>query len=223
MRIDQIKPNPPPVRIFVLGARAESSLPREVWLQLTHMFTNATINVIFIGPESMANREAEGPLPEKTPENPFGMVTEDRLGAQLKINTIVDYFHNVHQTGYFAPYDPYFDCFMLYHPGFGNPVSGPEWEPTLPQLLETKVPIICTGFTQEDMMQDIEWLKKTAPGDYDMLLEPGENVFRSLKWDLNDQDPSDISCANWGVWAFRGKRYDAETRSERVDETRRIE
>jgi splicing suppressor protein 51 len=222
MQIDQIKPNPPMVRIFVLGARAESSLPRDVWLQLTHMFTNAAINIIFIGPESMMNRESEGPLPEKTPENPFGMITEDRLGAFLKINTIVDYFHNVHQTGYFAPYDPYFDCFMLYHPGFGNPVSSQEWAPTLPQLLETKVPIICTGFTKQDMMQDIDWLKKTAAGEYDMLLEPGENIFRSLKWDLNDQDPADISCANWGLWAFRGKRYDTLPRSERVDETKRI-
>jgi splicing suppressor protein 51 len=57
------------------------------------------------------------------------------------------------------------------------------------------------------MERDIEWVNKTAEGEFDLLMEPGENTFRSLRWDLNDLDPQDISCGNWGVWAFRGKRY----------------
>jgi len=43
-------------------------------------------------------------------------------------------------------------------------------------------------------------------GEMDLLMEPGENRFRSLRWDLNDLDPQDISCGNWGIWGFRGKR-----------------
>ncbi|OKL58369.1 hypothetical protein UA08_06229 [Talaromyces atroroseus] len=199
----------PPVRIFILGARAESSLPREVWLQLTHMFPNALINLIFIGPESMANRDDEFPLPERTPENPFGGIVEDRLGPQMKITTYVDYFHTMHDAQYFYPYDPYFDCFMLFHPGLGHPASSHEWEATLPKLLETKVPIICTGYTEGDMARDIKWVREKCAGEFDVLLEPGENRFRSLRWDLNDLDPSDVSAGNWGIWAFRGKRYEA--------------
>ncbi|EED12591.1 oxysterol binding protein (Osh1), putative [Talaromyces stipitatus ATCC 10500] len=197
----------PPVRIFILGARAESSLPREVWLQLTHMFPNALINLIFIGPESMANRDDEFPLPERTPSNPFGGIVEDRLGPQMKITTYVDYFHTMHDAQYFYPYDPYFDCFMLFHPGLGHPASSHEWAETLPKLLETKVPIICTGYTQSDLERDINWVREKCAGEFDVLLEPGENRFRSLRWDLNDMDPSDVSAGNWGVWAFRGKRY----------------
>jgi hypothetical protein len=197
----------PPVRIFVLGARAESSLPREVWLQLTHMFPQAIVNLIFVGPESMANRDDEFPLPDRTPENPFGGIVEDRLGPQMKITTYVDYFHTMHNAQYFYPYDPYFDCFMLFHPGLGHPASSHEWEATLPQLLETKVPVLCTGYTQWDMERDIGWVKDKCAGEFDILLEPGENRFRSLRWDLNDLDPHDISCGNWGLWAFRGKRY----------------
>ncbi|EFR02920.1 Mss51p [Nannizzia gypsea CBS 118893] len=199
----------PPVRIFVLGARAESSLPREVWMQISHLFPRATINLIFIGPESMANRDSEFPLPERTASNPFGGIVEDRLGSQMKITTYVDYFHTMHKANMFAPYDPYFDCFMLFHPGLGHPASSHEWEETLPCLLETKVPIICTGYTQSDMERDLNWVKEKCGGEADILLEQGENRFRSLRWDLNDLDPHDVSCGNWGVWAFRGKRYEA--------------
>jgi splicing suppressor protein 51 len=80
----------------------------------------------------------------------------------------------------------------------------------VPMLLETKVPILCTGYTQFDMERDVEWVKKKSAGEFDILLEPGENTFRSLRWDLNDLDPQDVSCGNWGVWAFRGKRYVVE-------------
>lgn len=202
-----LRPTPPAMRIFVLGARAESSLPRDAWVELAHLFPDSKIHLIFIGPESMANRDNEYPLPERTPQNPFGMVIEDRIWTNMKISTIVDYYHTVHQTQYFAPYDPYFDCFVLFHPGLGHPASSHEWAETLPMLLETKIPIICTGYSQTDMQRDSEWVNKTANGEFDILLEPGENRFRSLRWDLNDLDPGDISCGNWGVWAFRGKRY----------------
>ncbi|RAH71222.1 putative mRNA processing protein (Mss51) [Aspergillus aculeatinus CBS 121060] len=197
----------PPVRIFILGARAESSLPREVWLQLSYIFPRSLIHLIFIGPESMTNRDAEFPLPERTPGNPFGGVVEDRLGGQFKITTYVDYFHTMYKANYFQPFDPYLDCIMLFHPGLGHPASSHEWEETLPQLLETKVPIISTGYTQWDMERDIKWVHEKCAGEFDILLEPGENIFRSLRWDLNDLDPHDVSCGNWGVWAFRGKRY----------------
>lgn len=172
------------------------------------MFPEARLHLIFIGPESMSNRDDEFPLPERTASNPFGTVVEDRVWYKMKISTIVDYFHTIHKTGHFAPYDPYFDAFVLFHPGLGHPASSHEWDETLPLLLETKLPIISTGYTQFDLERDVDWVKKKSNGEFDMLLEPGENVFRSLRWDLNDLDPQDVSCGNWGVWAFRGKRYD---------------
>ncbi|OJJ54020.1 hypothetical protein ASPSYDRAFT_61376 [Aspergillus sydowii CBS 593.65] len=207
--IQGLRVKAPPVRVFIIGARAESSLPRDVWLQLSHIFPRSLINLIFIGPESMANRDEEFPLPERTPENPFGGIVEDRLGGQMKITTYVDYFHTMYKAQYFQPFDPYLDCVVLFHPGLGHPASSHEWEETLPLLLETKVPIITTGYTQWDMERDINWVHDKCAGEFDILLEPGENIFRSLRWDLNDLDPHDVSCGNWGLWAFRGKRYEA--------------
>ncbi|KAL5606727.1 hypothetical protein BROUX41_003121 [Berkeleyomyces rouxiae] len=213
-KVKDLKLNPPAMRIFVLGARAESSLPREAWTELSHLFPDTRLHVIMIGPESMTNRDDEFPLPQRTPDNPYGAIVEDRIWTNLKISTIVDYYHTIHKTGYFEPYDPYFDCFVLFHPGLGYPTTSPEWAETLPQLLETKLPIICTGYTQYDMERDIEWVNKTAKGEFDILLKPGENKFRSLGWEMNDLDPKDIHCRNWGVWAFRGKRYEATTKED---------
>lgn len=130
----------------------------------------------------------------------------------MKISTYVDYYQTLHEAQHFYPFDPYFDCFVLFHPGLGHPASSAEWAGSLPQLLETKVPIIVTGYTEFDMRRDIDWVTEKVGGEMDILLEPGENRFRSLRWDLNDLDPQDISAGNWGVWAFRGKRYEAQTR-----------
>lgn len=204
--MDEQKPQAPAVRIFILGARAESSLPREAWHQLCYFFHRVRIHLIFIGPESMERRDDEFPLPPRTPSNPFGAVVEDRISHELKISTFVEYYHTLHKANYFQPFDPYFDCFVLFHPGLGWPTSSHEWAETIPQLLETKVPVLVTGYSPEDMERDVAFVKETAGGEMDILLEPGENRFRSLRWDINDLDPQDLSCGNWGVWAFRGKR-----------------
>ena len=199
------------MRIFVLGARAESSLPREAWIQLCYLFPRARFHIIMIGPESMANRDDEFPLPARTATNPFGGIVEDRISHELKITTFVEYYQTMHKANYFHPYDPYFDCFMLYHPGLGHPASSHEWAEVIPQLLETKVPILVTGYSPYDMERDAKFVKETVGGEMDMLLEPGENIFRSLRWDLNDLDPQDVSCGNWGLWGFRGKRFVVNT------------
>lgn len=212
--VAQLRPKPPPIRLFVLGARAESSLPRAVWAQLTYAFPRTTFHIIFIGPESMTNREREFPLPQRTAVNPFGGLVEDRLGPRIKISTYVEYFQTMHKAQHFAPYDPYFDVFVLFHPGLGHPASSHEWAEALPMMLETKCPILCTGYTEWDMERDREFVNQQASGEFDVLLEPGENIFRSLRWDLNDLDPADVSCGNWGVWGFRGKRYETKTFEE---------
>ena len=95
-------------------------------MQLAYLFHRVQFSLNFIGPESMANREKELPLPERTPLNPFGAVIEDRISNAMKISTFVEYYHNIHKTGYFYPYDPYFDCFVVFHPGFGNPAEAVE-------------------------------------------------------------------------------------------------
>ncbi|KAL6305382.1 zinc-finger of mitochondrial splicing suppressor 51-domain-containing protein [Sparassis latifolia] len=49
----------PQMRIFVLGARAESSLPPHVWEQLCLLFPSAHFHLYFIGPQVSLPRPAE--------------------------------------------------------------------------------------------------------------------------------------------------------------------
>ncbi|KAK6539981.1 translational activator for mitochondrial COX1 [Orbilia ellipsospora] len=201
---------PPPMRIFILGARGEASLPREVWAQLPFMFPRVNFHLAFIGPEVFLNRprHLEWPPPPRSPSNPFGTLFE-RPAPRIKISSVNEYFHTLHKTQMFAPYDPYFDVFVLFHPGFSHPASMTDWEQTLPMLLETKCPIIVTGYTKEDMDNDVNWVHETAKGEFDVLMEPGQNRFSSLRWNILESDPSGgLSQSNWGVWAFRGKRYE---------------
>ena len=69
----------------------------------------------------------------------------------------------------------------------------------------------------------MEWVHKRTGGEFDILLEPGENTFRSLRWEINDLDPQDISCGNGGVWAFRGKRYETTQKEELASEKEEAE
>ncbi|KAF3273599.1 translational activator for mitochondrial COX1 [Orbilia oligospora] len=205
---------PPPMRIFVLGARGEASLPREVWAQLPFMFPRVNFHIAFIGPEVFLQRprHLDWPPPPRSPGNPFGTLYE-RPAPRMKISSTNEYFHTLNKTGMFAPYDPYFDVFVLFHPGFSHPASATNWEETLPMLLETKCPVIVTGYTKEDMDNDVEWVNNTAKGEFDVLMEPGQNRFSSLRWNILETDPSGgLSQSNWGVWAFRGKRYETMQR-----------
>lgn len=51
--------NKPQMRIFILGARAESSLPPHVWEQLCMLFPSALFHLYFIGPQVSLPRPAD--------------------------------------------------------------------------------------------------------------------------------------------------------------------
>ncbi|ELU44834.1 Mss51p [Rhizoctonia solani AG-1 IA] len=55
----------PPMRIFIIGARAESSLPTHVWEQLAHLFPNTPFHIYMIGPQVSLPAIAIPPPPPK--------------------------------------------------------------------------------------------------------------------------------------------------------------
>ncbi|EMD38331.1 hypothetical protein CERSUDRAFT_93860 [Gelatoporia subvermispora B] len=66
----------PQMRIFILGARAESSLPPHVWEQLCLLFPSAQLHLFFIGPQVSLPRPAsdykqptQRPEPSSTPSS----------------------------------------------------------------------------------------------------------------------------------------------------------
>ena len=69
----------PQVRLFILGARAESSLPPHVWEQLCMLFPSALLHLHFIGPQVSLPRPAdEMKKPTKPPTTASTTASSDQ-------------------------------------------------------------------------------------------------------------------------------------------------
>lgn len=240
-----------PIRIFILGARAESSLPPHVFDQISHLFPFTRFKLYFIGPQAALPARPKGtlstaeaqPIPGSdadnakrgiySPPTPSQNSETDGKGhldttqygvpaytistsETMKLTTLQAPYESVHEQ--FGPFDPYTDVFFTFCPGLGFPSpSKPgtlqaqtEWSTMLHQVLATKCPLFITGFSPRDVERDVRSLDEVdgVKGEYDIILEPGENGFASLKWEAGDFDPRVLVRVNWGVWGIRGKRYE---------------
>lgn len=163
-----IKPQPP-FRIFLLGARAESTLPPHIWEQLTHIFPRTNFNIYFIGPE------VGMPLLEKKRDRAF---SDEEYGLpsytlnsspRLRLTSIRANYEQVHEQ--LGPFDPYSDVFFAFSPGLGFPHQGEGnlvqaqmgWREPLKQILLTKCPLFFTAFSPLDLQRDVAALFGTAP------------------------------------------------------------
>ena len=87
-----------------------------------------------------------------------------------------------------------------------------NWSQSLAQILSTKCPLFSTGFSPKDVERDVLALDSLqhegAKAEFDWVLTPGENVFKSDKWEILESDPRVAAKANWGLWGIRGKLYE---------------
>ncbi|CAG7846628.1 Protein MSS51, mitochondrial AltName: Full=Mitochondrial splicing suppressor protein 51; Flags: Precursor [Serendipita indica DSM 11827] len=271
-------PERPPVRLFLLGARAESSLPPHVWNQLSLMFPSATLSIYHIGPEvslpkvSLPPEEQASSAPESSPTPSAASERKGETGAaadamaitpaekealkslrvwkpeirelrmskytrnevsvwgvpsymnpindQLQIGALRSPYQDIHEK--FGPFDPYTDVFFAFQPGFGFPsqhtpgitqiASPSEWGNVIPLILETKCALFVTGFSPEDVERDVRSLEGVpgVAGEFDWILTPGENPFKSERWEVAEFDPRLMVRTNWGIWGIRGKRRELQ-------------
>lgn len=75
----------PQMRIFILGARAESSLPPHVWEQLCMLFPSCHFHLFFIGPQVSLPRPANSPPPKPPNES---TTKEDNITNQSAAENI---------------------------------------------------------------------------------------------------------------------------------------
>lgn len=134
------KPSLDVVRIFVVGARAEATLPPSVWDQLTYIFPGAPLHIFLIGPEAAIPVDPLRPTGPTVSENDpsstkSGGATAHRhrsrksnygvpsrtitVSEGLTLTTIQSNYEEVHEQ--FQPFDPYTDAFFAFSPGFGFP------------------------------------------------------------------------------------------------------
>ncbi|KAJ1731447.1 translational activator for mitochondrial COX1 [Coemansia biformis] len=185
-----------PLRVFVLGARAEAMLPPHLYLQLAYLLPNSPIHIYFVGPECIPTAEATRST----------IVVSSRLALKYHKS----YFHDAIWN--FAPFDPFTDVFFLFSPGIGHPEARAGWQPTVEKLLETKCAVFATGFHERDMCSDVAALTEDFGDKMDWLLQPRENPFASKKRDFGIRNLREWAISNWGIYGIRGKRYEVQSK-----------
>jgi splicing suppressor protein 51 len=191
-----------PLRLFIVGARAEGQLPGHVWRQLNLLFPDIEFELHFIGPESHYDHDKNTYLQSSRP-------VVKRVTPKLSMVYHTDYFHVLHEAQDFFPYDPYLDSFFLFHPGLAYPGVEGLWEKTIPGLLESKCPVFITSYHEQDLNNDWDWIMENFNKDLDVLINKTDNLFGSTKWELNDANPQETYRFNQHMFAVRGKRYHA--------------
>ncbi|WWC62839.1 uncharacterized protein I303_105437 [Kwoniella dejecticola CBS 10117] len=114
----------PPVRLFLLGARAESTLPPHLWAQLCWLFPRTNFTIYFVGPEVGLPLVSA----EQRQRKDYAFSEEGGWGApsytlnynpRLTLTSIRAPYEQIHDQ--FGPFDPYTDVFFAFSPGFGFP------------------------------------------------------------------------------------------------------
>ncbi|KAJ2781350.1 translational activator for mitochondrial COX1 [Coemansia javaensis] len=185
-----------PLRVFVLGARAEAMLPPHLYLQLAYLLPSSPIHVYFVGPECIPTAE--------------GTRSTIVVSSRLALKYHKSYFHDAIWN--FAPFDPFTDIFFLFSPGIGHPRARAGWQPTIDKLLETKCAVFATGFHERDMECDVDALTEDFGDRMDWLLHPRQNPFASQKRDFGIRNLREWAISNWGIYGIRGKRYEVQSK-----------
>jgi splicing suppressor protein 51 len=189
------------INIYLVGARAEATLPPHIWLQLAYLFPATPFHIHFIGPDALA-----------TGQEPHTKSVNERLYFTFDNAMYHDYHEKIEK------FDPYTDLFFMFSPGIGHASARESWKPSIEKALETKCPIFVTGYDEADMLNDVEAVEQDYAGEFDWLIKPSVNEFRSLKRDVNLMDLRQSIFANYGLWSFRGKRYDVTHSPEDNDD-----
>jgi splicing suppressor protein 51 len=179
------------INVYLVGARAEATLPSHIWLQLAYLFPATPFHIHFIGPDALAPNQE----PHTKSVNERLLFTYDNA-----------MYHDYHET--IEKFDPFTDLFFMFSPGIGHGDAREGWKTSIEKALETKCPIFVTGYDEADMKNDIEAVEQDYDGEFDWVMKPSVNEFRSLKRDVNLMDLRQTIFANYGIWAIRGKRYD---------------
>jgi hypothetical protein len=174
-------------RLCVVGSRAESTLPVQIWSELACL-TGKELHVSFCGPKAAPpgvplEREWRSPdgaslmrlsVPSEGTADLFHRGELGRaLGRALLNGTSLD-------SGLEATLP---DAFVLFNPGTGEPGWCKAWAPTLLALSAARRPMLMTALSVGDAARDDEFIRSSleAPAAAALCATPYErNPFCSL-------------------------------------------
>lgn len=195
-----------PMRIFLIGPRMEGMLPGYIWKQFGYLFPNTEFEIHLIGPEAYYDKK----LQKFTPvSDSNGRPLVQRFDEQITLHYHSKFFNELYDMGDLFPFDPYLDIFFCFHPNFQS-ADQIHWDKSLKGLLESKCPVFISGYHEQELTKDIEWLKNhELYPEMDIILNDTPNKFACTKYDIRVTDPTNPLNLNSRLFGFRGKRYHA--------------
>lgn len=162
-------------RIHVVGARAEATMPRQLWDELLCFHpTVRAFDITLVGDDVPATRDTTKRMKQ---------TTSDRVVRLEAINGLYHELHVVERTRARPP--PH--ALVLFNPGVGHPGLKARWRPTLAALVASGKPILLTSFSQADQDRDVAALAELRGecGELAFVVSPESNPFRSLKCQID--------------------------------------
>ena len=139
---------------YVVGARAEASLPAHVWSEARQLLGCEALSLSFCGPKA--------PVPSPIPNRdthlqllhpPKGQLFhESVLGQKLLNSTSTEADDATVDSRSHDAAIP--DAFLCFNPGFGHPGWERAWEPTLRAMLNSRRPMLLSALGPHDAEHD---------------------------------------------------------------------
>ena len=212
-----------PLRVLVVGARAESSLPalwwREILFSCFHSGAiNGGIDIGLMGPglQSMKASPIENAVTFQM--NPPRYIGDNQdVGIEGKVYHIHEGKTLFHEHSERMRLLLQSDLFVLFNPGLGHSALRNGWEDTIKLLCMSRKPVLCTAHSLKDLQRDKEFLEAiTSAVDaeeqdlgepLDFLFDAHENPFASAKrtYDDKEEEGAQIVTTNQFIHCFLGK------------------
>lgn len=162
-----------PIRLSVVGARAEATLPTVFWRELSLLTGVPSVAIDFCGPASAPSQSTTASRMWCSP--PQRLEESDSAPPQtleLTHTTPADLFHRGavgaallrrHRGESSPPEAEVADAYALFNPGFGEPGWETAWSETLHALEAADRPLLATAFSRADATRDHAFLGRELP------------------------------------------------------------
>lgn len=211
------------VKILVVGARSESSLPMSWWQEMLFANTNLfSHHIRMVGPGLQQNKEINGDSSCTADIRELTMTGDNEYSKFLRLTNnyslstakkLHDDFSVLHEHPEGLKLLQWADVFVLFNPGYGNDTLKALWDPTMKLLLQTRKPVLCTAFGAHDLKRDLMTLDAISSETDDQelgepiyfLIPPHENPFKTFKCTLDPREPGDhgIVTTNHSIYAIQ--------------------
>lgn len=185
----------PFLRIVVVGARAESSLPASVWAELSCALPQVgRWQLLLIGPQVVPTRRLSS---TETVANLRIACRKTLLHRDDDLAVLFSNTFDEENAGDRAG----IDIVALFNPGLGHPRLAHSWEDAMGSIYRARPrALLVTSFSQDDLDSDLHGLARALPHveatDLKWLVMPERNVFSSRRHAVDPENYQHVTAAN---------------------------